>query len=76
MITGKTFKNNFTYCNGIRGLFNALEITYQPKAVLLHFGNIMPLVLVAHNLLVCADLKLIVLFNGLKTKYSKFMCFL
>ena len=62
MITGKTFENNSTYCIDIRGLFNALEITYKPKewrvfikAVLLHIGDIMPLFPVCYKWLNCAD---------------------
>ncbi|XP_076037944.1 uncharacterized protein LOC143030832 [Oratosquilla oratoria] len=108
-----TLENNLTYCNDIRGLFSALELSYEPnewrlfidgslysiKAVLLHIGNTMPSVPVAysvilretyenlafildrisykeHEWLICADLKVVAILNGLQTGYTKFMCFL
>ncbi|CAI9737816.1 Hypothetical predicted protein [Octopus vulgaris] len=55
-------ENNLTYCNDIRDLFNALELTYEPnewrlfidaflystKIVLLLIGNTMPSVPIVH----------------------------
>ncbi|XP_076057286.1 uncharacterized protein LOC143034826 [Oratosquilla oratoria] len=60
-----TLENNLTYCNDIRGLFSALELSYEPnewrlfidgslysiKAVLLHIGNAMPSVPVAYSVI-------------------------
>ena len=108
-----SFENNLCYCNDIPGLFSELNIPYKPnewrlfidaslystKAVLLHNGNKLPSIPVAHsvilketyenlefilksinyvdhNWLICCDLKVVALLNGLQLGYTKFMCFL
>lgn len=108
-----SMENNLCFCNDIKGLFDALGLIYEPshwrlfidaslysiKAVLLHIGNIMPSIPVAHSVilretyenlsfilnclhykehewLICADLKVVAILNGLQTGYTKFMCFL
>lgn len=101
------------FCNDIKGLFDDLGMQYDSsqwslfidaslysiKAVLLHTGNVLPSIPIAHSVtlretydnlafildrikykdhqwLICADLKVVAILNGLQSGYTKFMCFL
>ena len=108
-----SMENDLCFCNDIKGLFDAVDISYEPsqwrlfidgslysiKAVLLHIGNKLPSIPLAHSVtlketyevlsfildrikykehewLICADLKVVAILNGLQTGYTKYMCFI